>query len=75
MRLVSAAEIVPDEIECEREAMVLKLFGERICQSREAPHAHTHGEVLTLNIGRTDMLRIGTAVDLGLDRADANRGL
>ena len=47
-RLVSAAEIVENEIQCKGMAVVLKLLAEGVREPREPPHAHSHGKVLSL---------------------------
>jgi hypothetical protein len=41
--------------------MILNLLGERVCQSSEAPHLHSHGKVLPLHIASADVLRVGIA--------------
>lgn len=40
-------------------AVILYLFAEPIGQARESAHAHSHAQVLSLNIGRADMFRSG----------------
>ena len=48
--------------------VVLELFGERI---GEATHLHPHGQVLTLDAGSADGLRIRAALDRPLAGSDA----
>lgn len=43
--------------------VVLDLLGERVGQTGEAPHAHSHREVLTLHVGRRDVRLVGAADD------------
>ena len=44
----NAAEIAENEIQCKGMAVILKLLAEGIREPREPPHAHSHGEVLSL---------------------------
>ena len=47
---VNLHEVVDHEIEADRVHVVLNLLGERIGQTSEAAHAHTHGRVRPLNV-------------------------
>ena len=49
-RFVNPAEIVIHVVERNRGGMVTELFAECVGQTREAPHAHPHREILALNI-------------------------
>jgi hypothetical protein len=50
--LVLLHKVVSNEVECQRMAVVVELLRECICEAREAPHLHSHREVVTLGIGR-----------------------
>jgi len=62
-RLVNPGEIVVHVEQRHLVHMVIDLFAESICQARESSHTHPHGEILSLNITRGDVLRIGIAQD------------
>ena len=47
-RFVDADEIVVGREQRDRVRMVLKFLAECICQSREAPHVHSHVQILAL---------------------------
>src|ERR1700704_1161167 len=64
-------EVVVHVMEGHGSYKVLYLLGEGVCQSRKPPHAHPHGEVLALHIGRTDVLGIGVTRDAVLLGSDA----
>lgn len=55
--------IVPEKVERQRVAMIVKLFRERIREPREAAYVHPHGQVLPSRIRRARMRRIGIASD------------
>lgn len=44
-------------------AVILELLRERIGQPSKPSHAHSHRQILPLNIARADVLRIGASVD------------
>ena len=58
-RAVNPAEIIIGEVQRERGPMILELFGESICQPSEASNLHPHRKVLTLDVRRANLLRIG----------------
>ena len=43
--------------------MVVEFFRERVRQPRAPPHGHPHREVLALDVGRADVLRVGRSAD------------
>ena len=61
--LANAAKVVIHEVECNRMAVIFKLFREGIREPGETAHGHTHGEILSLYKGRAHVLRIGTPTD------------
>lgn len=50
------AEIVPNGIEPDHVSMVLEFLAEGVRQPREPRHAHAHGEVPALDVGRADVV-------------------
>jgi len=44
-----------------RVPQIIKLFAERIRQARKPPHAHSHSEVLALNVAGRDMIWVRVA--------------
>lgn len=61
---MNAAEIVVHVVDRQRRNMVLDLLRESIGQPCVSAHVHTHCEVLTLHVRRTDVLGVRVA-DLG----------
>ncbi len=53
-RLVRPSEVIVHVVQGHRVGQVLDLLGEPVGQPREAAHAHPHGEVLSLDVGRRD---------------------
>src|SRR5205823_4690330 len=58
---VNAAVIIVYVVQRDRGDVILNLLTEGISQPSEAPHRHTHGEILPLDIACADMLRIWIA--------------
>ena len=56
-------EVLVDEVQGDGGGEVLDLLGEGVGESGEAAHAHPHGEVLALYVGRADVARVGVAGD------------
>jgi len=56
-----SAEIIVNRIEGNCMTKIIDLLGERISQPGKPPHLHSHGEVLTFNVTRGDVLWIGPA--------------
>ena len=48
---VNTAEVVVHEVKRHLIGVVLDLFAESVCQSREPPHPHSHRNVLPLGVG------------------------
>jgi len=69
--LVNPAEVVMQEIKRNHVTVVLKFLAESVRQPREAPHRHTHREILALHERRADVLRIGIAAHRFHIAADA----
>jgi hypothetical protein len=65
-RLMRAAKVVVHEVQGDRRGEVFHLLGKRVGQPGQAPHAHTHSEVLALDIAGRDVGGIGRALDRGL---------
>jgi hypothetical protein len=53
-----ADEIAIQEMRCHRAGVVVNLFAEGVRQSRHAALVHPHIEVISLSIGRADVIRI-----------------
>jgi hypothetical protein len=70
-RLVNAYPIVPSEVDRERVAVVLELFGEAIRQPGKAAHLHPHREILPLTKRRRNEIRMRVAKDRSFDGAKA----
>ena len=49
--LVTASEVVIEEIEAHRVGVELDLLTKTICETSETTHSHAHREILTLYIG------------------------
>lgn len=71
---MDAAEIVVHEIERQRENVVVELLAESVGEPGEAPHRHTHREVVPLDVRGRNMLAVGNAGDAAFAGADARRG-
>ncbi len=54
-RLVNAAEVVKEGVDRDHRCMAFNLLGEAVGEAREPPNAHTHVEVLPLDMRRTDL--------------------
>src|SRR5688572_13377814 len=68
------AEVVVHEVERNRVGMVDKFLAERISKTGEPPHAHPHGEVLSLDVGRADLAVQGVTDNSRGFAGSANRG-
>jgi hypothetical protein len=71
--LMNPAEVAMHVMNSNCRNMVLNLFRERICKPRESPHLHSHGQILALDMARTDVLGIGGTADQFLLTANALR--
>ena len=71
---MNAHEVMMHVKERNRVLMILDLFRECVGQPREAPHVHSHVEILSLDVAGRDMLRIGIANDRFLFDAQTLRG-
>jgi len=58
---MNPAEVVMHVMQRNRVTVVLQFLAESVCQSRETPHRHPHGEVLALDKRCADVLGIGVA--------------
>jgi hypothetical protein len=72
--LMNPAKVVVHVMKRNRVLQILQLFAERIGQSREATHRHSHCQVLALNVARRDMVVVGAAADDSLASAHADSG-
>src|SRR5207245_3333844 len=63
----------PHEVQGHGGFQVFNLPTEGVGQSREPPHAHPHGQVLPLDVGRADVLGVGVAGAALSHRPDALR--
>jgi len=70
---VDAHEVVEGEVERERVNVVRELLGEGVRQPSEPAHAHSHGQIVPLDVRRADVLRIWVTLDSLLPRAEALR--
>src|SRR5438094_7838835 len=61
--LMNPAEIVVSKIQRQSRFEVLPLFRESTGKSGKPSHAHTHREILPLDIGRADLVEPGLALD------------
>ena len=57
--LMDAAEVVVHMEQSQHSDVIFELLTEGVCQSGEPPHVHSHGEILSLNVRRADVLRVG----------------
>jgi len=51
---MDSAEVVMNEVQSAREAMILDLFREGVCEACKPPHLHTHREILALSMACAD---------------------
>lgn len=58
-----AGEIVIHEVEADHRRVILQFFREGICEPREPTHRHAHCQILTLDVGRADVLWIRRSAD------------
>ena len=58
---MNADEVVMHEVDRDRMGVVLGLFREAVGQTGETPHRHAHGQILSLDVTRRDMLRVRLA--------------
>ena len=56
-----AAEIIVSKVQSASRFQVRQFLRESVSQARESPHLHSHGQVLPLNMRRTNMLRVRVA--------------
>ena len=57
--LVNPAEVVKHKVKGNRIKKVVDLLAESIGKASKPPHAHTHGQILPLNVARWNMFFIG----------------
>ena len=62
---MDSAEIVEHEVEHQRVNVVVELLRESVGQPGGPAHAHAHGEVLALDIGRGNVRHVGVALECG----------
>jgi hypothetical protein len=62
-RLMNAAKVVVHMKQGQHSDVIFELLTEGVRQPGEPPHIHPHVEVLSLNVGRADMLRVGRTND------------
>jgi hypothetical protein len=51
---VDLHEVVPNEVERQRVAVIVEFLRERICESRKTTHLHPHREIVPLGIDPGD---------------------
>jgi hypothetical protein len=73
-RLMDSREIVVHRADCNHSNVILDLLGETVCETSEAAHPHSHCQVVSLNVGRADMLGVRITADDFLVSADALGG-
>jgi hypothetical protein len=61
--LMKPAEVVVHVVESNRVLQILHFFGERIGQSRESAHSHSHRQILALNVAGRNVVVIGLAAN------------
>ena len=67
-------KVVIHVVERDGVGVVLDLLAERVREPGEPAHMHPHGEVLALDVGRGDVLRVGATLDLDLAGSGAFGG-
>ena len=72
--LMNSREVVPHVEQRNGMNVVLDLFAKAVDQAGKAPHGHTHGQVLALDIASRNMFRIGRTKDRFLSCAKTLRG-
>jgi hypothetical protein len=68
---VDSGEIVVYGVDRNHRRVILNFLTESVRQSRKAPHAHSHAQVVALYIGRAYVLRVWIAADRFHLTADA----
>src|ERR1700728_181077 len=71
---VGPSEVVVHVVDRDGVSVVLDLLTERVGQAGELTHPHSHREVLALDVGGRDALRIGVARDDPLVDSGADGG-
>ena len=61
--LVDANEVVVHMEQSQHSDVIFQLLAEGVRQPGEPPHIHPHVEILSLNVRRADMLRVGRTDD------------
>src|SRR5215469_16511527 len=59
------------EVEGDGVTVILNLFAKPVREASEAAHAHTHCEILTLNITGGNVLRVRISTNCGCTASDA----
>src|ERR1022692_1094040 len=62
-RLVNPAEVVVHMKQRQHSDVIFELLTEGVRQPGKPPHIHSHVEILSLNVGRADVLWVGRAND------------
>jgi hypothetical protein len=73
--LVNSGEVVIHVVKVYEMLKIFEFFGKGVGQSGESSHAHSHGEVLALDVASRNESRIGIAADLPFLAADAFCGV
>src|SRR5438094_5694847 len=71
---MNTTKVVMYSVQRDGMAKVVNLLTECICKAREAPYAHTHGEVLAFNVASRNVPRVGSACNRRRLRSNARRG-
>ncbi len=65
------AKVIVHKVQAQHVQVVFQLFTESVGQPDEPAHTHTHGQVVTLNVRRTDCCLVRIALDNALACAGA----
>jgi hypothetical protein len=60
---VFSAEVVPREMQRQGRSKVVPLLGEPVCQTGESPHAHSHRQILALNVRGANPVLVWVTID------------
>jgi len=73
-RLVNSGEIVVYGVDRNHSRVILNFLAESVSQTSEAPHTHSHTQIVAFNVGRADMLGVRIAAHNFQFAADTTRG-
>ncbi len=71
---VNPTKVIVHKMQGHGVTVVLNLLAKSVCEPREAPHTHTHCEILPFYKRCADVLGVGIAGDVSRAASNARRG-